>query len=110
MIKRKGTSHTSAEARPTMWWAKGTTSLSTTKENTSFEDSAHRRVDYHNQVVYCQKCKFVAPMSLSFENYIRLHKLYNQIINGTCTLLPEADSMSAVNLVKRQDKHEDKTL
>ena len=47
-------------------------------------------------------------MSLSFENYIRLHKLYNQIINGTCTLLP--DSMSAVNLVKRQDKHEDKTL
>ncbi|QEI03548.1 hypothetical protein [Spodoptera cosmioides nucleopolyhedrovirus] len=98
-----------------MWWARGITSLSTTSENTSFEDTAHRRIDQHNQVVYCQKCKFVAPMSLSFENYVKLHKLYNKIADGTCTLsLEEADSMSGAasssNLVKCHDKHEDKTL
>ncbi|AXU41699.1 ORF104 [Spodoptera eridania nucleopolyhedrovirus] len=103
-----------AGALRTMWWGRGTTSLSTTSENTSFEDTAHRRIDQHNQVVYCEKCKFVAPMSLSFENYIRLHKLYNEITNGTCMIFSEADdsmSVSSSNLVKyHDDKHEDKTL
>jgi hypothetical protein len=93
-----------------MWWGRGTTSLSTTSENTSFKDSAHRCIDEHNQVVYCEKCKFVAPMSLSFENYITLHERYNEIVDGTCTFSLEANSMSASNLIKHNNNCEDKTL
>ncbi|QNV47897.1 ac56-like protein [Alphabaculovirus altersperidaniae] len=93
-----------------MWWDNATSNRSTTTKSTSFsDDTAHRRIDHYNQVVYCQKCKFIAPMSMSFEKYIELHKRYNEIVTDTCIISFKANSMSASNLIKHHNR-EDKTL
>ncbi|ACI28821.1 agip120 [Agrotis ipsilon multiple nucleopolyhedrovirus] len=90
--------------------ASGTTRRCLTRKNTSSNDTAARRIDEDNQVVYCVKCNFVAPMSLSFEQYVELHKCYNEIVANNC-LLFGADSIKAFgeDLIKFTDC-EDRTL
>ncbi|AUV65377.1 hypothetical protein [Alphabaculovirus myunipunctae] len=43
-----------------------------------------RRVDGYDQVVYCDNCGFVAPMSISFEEYLQLHGSFNEILGRVC--------------------------
>ena len=98
-----------------MSWAKGITKLYTKTKSTSFNENyetAYRHVDPINQVVYCQKCNFVAPMSLSFEEYLWLHERYNEAISGTCKIVFEPNSINlfSSNLINLKDKHDDKSL
>ncbi|ABM45813.1 unknown protein [Spodoptera frugiperda multiple nucleopolyhedrovirus] len=102
MNKRKTTFRTLAKTLHTMLWDRGITRLFSMKKNTNFDrddhsqhnnDSADRRVDETNQVVYCKNCKFIAPMSISFENYIRLHDEFNKIVFGDCKLVKSPNSL-----------------
>ncbi|BAC67291.1 hypothetical protein AhnVgp040 [Adoxophyes honmai nucleopolyhedrovirus] len=43
-----------------------------------------RLADEHDQIVRCLHCSFVAPMSISYEDYIRLHDLFNVLIKQKC--------------------------
>lgn len=44
-----------------------------------------RRVDDYDQIVYCEECGFVSPMSVSFEEFKRLHNRFNFILGRVCT-------------------------
>ncbi|ACF05329.1 hypothetical protein [Adoxophyes orana nucleopolyhedrovirus] len=43
-----------------------------------------RLADERDQIVRCLHCSFVAPMSISYEEYIRLHDLFNVLIKQIC--------------------------
>lgn len=76
------------------------------RKNTSFKESASRRVDEFNQVIFCDKCKFVAPLFLSFEKYIELHNRFCEIVKNDCY---QSESQSVdCKLIKCKDS--DKTL
>ncbi|AAG53792.1 unknown [Helicoverpa armigera nucleopolyhedrovirus] len=45
------------------------------------ENSVVRIIDTENSVVRCVKCLFVAPMSISFEEFLYLHRIFNQAVN-----------------------------
>ncbi|AKN80633.1 hypothetical protein [Perigonia lusca single nucleopolyhedrovirus] len=47
-----------------------------TKLNINFS----RHVDHTDNVIRCDHCAFVAPMSIQFEEYIKLHDMFNEII------------------------------
>lgn len=34
--------------------------------------------------MYCEECGFVSPMSVSFEEYTRLHRRFNFILERVC--------------------------
>ncbi|UJZ89047.1 ac56 [Erannis ankeraria nucleopolyhedrovirus] len=52
--------------------------------NTVYTSSDGRIADEENQIVKCVKCNFVAPMSISYEEYQCLHREYNTIIEPYC--------------------------
>ncbi|AXS67708.1 ac56-like protein [Cryptophlebia peltastica nucleopolyhedrovirus] len=43
-----------------------------------------RRVDETDQVIRCAHCLFVAPISLSYEEYQYLHRVYNNLLCQDC--------------------------
>ncbi|AAM95116.1 hypothetical protein HaMNV_gp123 [Helicoverpa armigera multiple nucleopolyhedrovirus] len=57
---------------------------STRKSTSGNKDSGGRRVDTYDQIVYCEECGFVSPMSVSFEEYTRLHRRFNFILERVC--------------------------
>ncbi|AAZ38277.1 ORF-111 [Agrotis segetum nucleopolyhedrovirus A] len=69
------------------------------RKNTNFKESGCRIVDLVNQVVYCEKCDFIAPLSLSFEEYTSLHRRYNNIIENVCvtTLISSNCRLNLIN-------------
>jgi hypothetical protein len=61
------------------------TKLCSTRRNTSGnKDTLGRRVDDYDQIVYCEECGFVSPMSVSFEEFTRLHNRFNFILGRVC--------------------------
>ncbi|AAY83978.1 ORF-47 peptide [Chrysodeixis chalcites nucleopolyhedrovirus] len=70
-----------------------------------------RCVDENDQIVYCLNCKFVAPMSVSYEHFIWLHEKYNCMVNnrGPCAYtistsnhdIPTADTPNLIKLVDK---------
>ncbi|QAT90389.1 hypothetical protein KM622_gp103 [Spodoptera exempta nucleopolyhedrovirus] len=80
----------------------GTTKRCSTRKNTSFKESASRRVDEFNQVIFCDKCKFVAPISLSFECYIELHDRFCNIVKNNCSAVESLDDVYC-KLIKCKD-------
>ncbi|ADB84391.1 hypothetical protein [Apocheima cinerarium nucleopolyhedrovirus] len=52
--------------------------------NTVYISSDGRIADEENQIVKCVECNFVAPMSISHEEYQLLHNVYNSIIKPYC--------------------------
>ncbi|WBB27311.1 hypothetical protein [Mythimna sequax nucleopolyhedrovirus] len=78
-----------------------TTKRCLTKRNTSGnKDSAGRRVDTYDQIVYCEECGFVSPMSVSFEEYTRLHRRFNFILDRVCDVERE---IGVPDLIKFND-------
>lgn len=53
-------------------------------KNKEMQIFIRRQVDEIDQIVKCANCAFIAPISLSFENYIRLHEEYNRLMEKTC--------------------------
>jgi hypothetical protein len=93
--------HMSDETPRTMLLENVTTKRCSTKENTSFNepDSHGRRVDHFEQIVYCQKCGFVSPMSEKFEDYTELHDHFNCIVRNACVVEREI----VLDLIKLHD-------
>ncbi|QYC92781.1 AC56 [Trabala vishnou gigantina nucleopolyhedrovirus] len=70
-----------------MWWANVILKIYSTKKNTNFNrsrivvESHNRLVDQYNNIVTCKNCLFMAPLSISFEEYMCLHDRYNFIVH-----------------------------
>ncbi|ABY65762.1 hypothetical protein [Orgyia leucostigma nucleopolyhedrovirus] len=54
------------------------------KKNTNFKNVSFngRVVDERDQTVTCTTCKFVAPTSISYEEYLYIHDKFNIVAHG----------------------------
>nr|AGS47899.1 hypothetical protein wdlz-06GM53 [Ectropis obliqua nucleopolyhedrovirus] len=82
------------------------------KKNTSFKslnsnaipllvmETNYREYNEYDNVVSCRLCKFTAPLSLSYEEYLFLHHSYNQILNDDVTAASFGSSSPAATVDK----------
>lgn len=47
--------------------------------------TSHRKINFDDQTVSCVECQFIAPLSISFEEFQRLHDKYLKLSGRVCS-------------------------